>query len=955
MIRSIHIAAALASVTTLQAAVSPEQIEFFEKKVRPVLAEQCYKCHGPDKQKAELRLDSREAILKGSDTGPVVVPGDPDKSSLIKSIKHEGDSKMPEKAPKMPEAQINALADWVKMGVPWPENDKPVASTNHAELIKTHWSFQPIGNPPPPAVRDPGKWVQDPMDRFVLAKLEETNLPPSPIASRYTLIRRATFDLTGLPPTEKEVADFQNDPAPTREAFAKVVDRLLASPRYGECWGRHWLDVARYADHRGYLAGNDSREYPFAWTYRDWVISALNSDLPYDQFLIRQLAADEPGSGAQPQDLAALGFLTLGRRFLNDQNLIIDDRIDVTIRGTMALTVGCARCHDHKFDPISMKDYYALYGVFASCDEERDPGKLPLIPGGKATESYEKVRTDRLTELRSYDQKAANHLAIAMRVNTGLPVTLPPECIEPMLKSRFFTRKLRDERKQLETKLAQAELNPGAPPRAHTLFDRPAPVTQHVFIRGNPGRPGDVVPRRFISFLGGDAKPFSAKSSGRLELAQAIASKDNPLTARVMVNRVWAHHFGTGLVRTPGDFGSRSDPPAHATLLDFLATQFMANGWSVKKLHREILLSATWMQDSTVRPDHQKLDPDNRLLGHQNRQRLSWEQLHDSLLAAAGELDETMYGRPVQLFKEPSPRRRAIYAYIDRQNLPATLRTFDFASPDLMNPQRAITSVPQQALYMMNSPFVMARAASLTDDPEFASTGVEEPQVQELFEHIFARKATREEAAAAIEFVKSARTEQHAESTPMWQYGFGHYDGGSQRMSFTPLPHWTGSAWQGGPKMPDQTLGWCILNADGGHPGHDIAVVKRFTAPRDLSLSLAGRVHRDAEVGNGVLARLVSSRQGQLAEWVVEPKQAVPAPITNVDLKAGETLDFVVESRGDENSDSFQWRATLRASDGSLFSSQTQFHGPLAESRPLSAWEKLAQVLLETNEFAFVD
>jgi hypothetical protein len=956
MLRFIHLALAALSTLTLRAAMPPEQVEFFEKKVRPVLAEQCYKCHGPEKQKAELRLDSRAAILKGSDNGPVVVPGQPDKSSLIKSIRHEGDMKMPEKAPKMPDDQIAALTEWVKLGAPWPENDKPAASNNNAALVKTHWSFQPIRNWPVPAVKDAGKWAQDPLDRFVLAKLEAKNLPPSPIASRYTLIRRASFTLTGLPPTDSEVQSFEKDPAPTREAFAKVVDRLLASPRYGESWGRHWLDVARYADHRGYLAGNDSREYPFAWTYRDWVIRVLNEDLPYDQFLVRQLAADLPGSGAKPEDLAALGFLTLGRRFLNDQNLIIDDRIDVTIRGMMALTVGCARCHDHKFDPISMKDYYAIYGVFASCDEEKDPGKLPLLPGGQGTPAYEQVRADRVAELRAYDKKIATHVSLALQFSHHMTIPLPGAIVEPLIRSRFFTRKLRDERKQIETRIAQAELNPGSPPRAHTLFDRPSPVKQRVFIRGNPGRPGEEVPRRFISFLGGDAQPFSDQSSGRLELARAIASKDNPLTARVIVNRVWAHHFGTGLVRTPGDFGAKSDPPVQGDLLDHLATQFIANGWSLKKLHREILLSATWMQESATRPDHQQLDPDNRLLAHQNRQRLTWEQLHDALLAAAGELDGTMYGRPVQLFKEPTPKRRAIYAYIDRQNLPATLRTFDFASPDLMNPQRAITSVPQQALYMMNSPFVLARAADLVDGPEFASSGVEEPQVQELFERVFARKATRDEVAAAIAFVKTADTTPRDAAAPtLWQYGYGRYDGAKQRMSFTPLPHWTGSAWQGGPKLPDDKLSWCLLTADGGHPGRDLAVIKRFTSPRDMSVSLAGRVHRLSEPGNGVLARIVSGRQGQLAEWVIEPKGASGAPITNIDLKTGETLDFVIESRGDENSDNFQWRALLRATDGTLYGSQTQFHGPAANARPLSPWQKFAQVLLETNEFAFVD
>ncbi len=935
------------------AAVSPEQVEFFEKKVRPVLADQCYKCHGAEKQKADLRLDSREAMMKGADTGPVLVPGEPDKSSLIKSIKHQGDMKMPEKAPKMPEDQIAALSDWVKMGAPWPENDKPAAN-NTASLVKTHWAFQPIASPQPPAFKTQ-RWVQDPLDQFVLAKLEEKKLPPSANASRYTLIRRATFAITGLPPTDEEVDAFESDKSPTRDAFAKVVDRLLASPRYGERWGRHWLDVARYADHRGYLAGNDSREYPFAWTYRDWVIRSLNADMPYDQFIIRQLAADLPDSGAQPEDIAALGFLTLGRRFLNDQTLIIDDRIDVTIRGTMALTVSCARCHDHKFDPISMKDYYALYGVFASSDEQTDPGKLPLIPGGKATDSYEKIRADREAELKAQDRKTAGHVSMALQWNTGLPVVLPGDVVPTLLKARFFTRKVRDDRKQAESKMAKAELDPGAPPRAHAMFDKPSPVKPRIFIRGNPGRPGEEVQRRFISFLGGDAKPFTDKGSGRLDLARAIASKDNPMTARVIVNRVWSHHFGTGLVRTPGDFGAKCETPDHAELLDYLASQFIKNGWSLKKLHRELMLSATWMQDSTVRPDHQQINPENRFLAHQNRQRLTWEALHDSLLVAAGELDDSMFGRPVQLFKEPSPRRRAIYAYIDRQNLPATLRTFDFASPDLMNPQRAITSVPQQALYMMNSPFVMSRAASMVDGPEYASSSVEESQVQDLFERVFARKATREEVASTLEFVKTVGAEKRETPTALWQYGTGHYDGATQRMSFTPLPHWTGSAWQGGAKLPDPKLGWTIVNAEGGHPARDLAVIKRFTAPRGMSISIAGRVHRKAEVGNGVLARIVSSNKGQLAEWVIEPKQAAAPPVTNVDLKAGETLDFVVESRGDENSDSFEWRAILRAADGTQFGTQSQFHGPLNDSRPLTPWEKLAQVLLETNEFAFVD
>jgi hypothetical protein len=423
----------------------------------------------------------------------------------------------------------------------------------------------------------------------------------------------------------------------------------------------------------------------------------------------------------------------------------------------------------------------------------------------------------------------------------------------------------------------------------------------------------------------------------------------------VIVNRVWMHQFGFGLVRTPGDFGAKSELPTHPEMLDFLAAKFMREGWSLKKLQREIMLSSTWMQRSDLRPDGQKLDPENRLLWRQNRQRLNWEALHDSLLAAAGDLDEVMFGRPVQIFKAPFPKRRAIYGYIDRQNLPGTLRTFDFASPDMMNPQRASTSVPQQALYMLNSPFVMERAATLASQPEFASSAVEEAQVQEIYERVFSRRASPEETAAAIAYVKSASVEQRAEPEPLWRFGYGSYHGATQRMSFDPLPHWTGSAWQGGGKLPDKKLGWVFLDADGGHPGREHAAIRRFTAPRDMVLTLSGRVHRNAEVGNGVLARIVSSRQGQLAEWVIEPKQAVPPPISNIEVKAGETLDFVVESRGDENSDSFQWRTVLRATDGQEFGAQSGFRGPQDRAKPLTAWERYAQALLSTNEFAFVD
>jgi cytochrome c553 len=960
-----RIFATILLASTASGAPTPEQVEFFEKSVRPVLAESCYKCHGAEKQKGELRMDSRAALLKGNDSGPVVFPGDPSKGTFLKSIRHEIENKMPEKAPKLSAEKIAALTEWVKIGMPWPENDKPVATKD--DVARKHWAFQPIAKPAVPVVKDATHWAQSDVDRFVLAKLEAAGLTPSPIASRYTLIRRASFDLTGLPPTTATVADFEKDPAPTREAFAKVVDRMLASPQYGERWGRHWLDVARYADHRGYLAGGVSREYPFAWTYRDWVIRSLNEDMPYDQFLTRQLAADLPGSGAKVEDIAALGFLTLGRRFLNNTNDIIDDRIDVIMRGTMSLTVGCARCHDHKYDPITAKDYYALHGVMASCEEDADPEKLPLLPGGKAEPEFLKARAGVLAELREVDQKIADKLSASLRIASGLSVFVSADVVDPLIAKNRIARKLVEDRTRVKNKLVRLELDPGSPPRAHVLRDRAQPVKPHVFLRGNPSRPGEVVDRRFPTFLGGEAAPFK-QGSGRLELAKAITSPTNPLTARVIANRVWLHHFGTGFTPTPGDFGVRSETPVHGELLDWLAVSFTEQGWSLKKLHRTILLSSTWMQDSvhtsqiasanpqSAAKSPQAVDPENRLLWRQNRQRLEWEAMHDALLAAAGNLDETIGGRPVQLFKEPFPKRRAVYAYIDRQNLPGTLRTFDFASPDLMNPQRSTTSVPQQALYMMNSPFVMAQAEALTAGLDFASTQPEERHVQMLYQHILARNATPAEVKMATDYVKAAETAQRTPPPiPAWRYGYGNYDPATRKVSFTPLTHWNGTQWQCAPKLPDPKLGWVNLSAVGGHPSRDLAAIRRFTASREMTVSLSGEIVRAAAAGNGVMARIVSSRQGQLAEYDAGPKATVPSSIERIELAAGETLDFIVESKGDDNSDGFTWLTVLYSTDGISYDAKKQFAGPPPKIDPFTPWERFAQVLLETNEFLFVD
>jgi hypothetical protein len=709
-------------------AADPQAIEFFEKRVRPVLAEKCQSCHGAKRQQAGLRLDSRAALLKGSDSGPVLVPGDPAKSALVKAIHYDGDVLMPPKG-KLPEAVIADLAAWVKMGAPWPESalqaaEKPV---NVAEVRRRHWAFQPVKKPAPPAVKNPA-WVKTPVDAFVLARLESQGLNPAPAADRRTLLRRLSIDLLGLPPTPAEIESFLQDTAPG--AYARLVDRLLASPRYGERWGRHWLDIARYADTKGYVF-TEERRYPFAYTYRDYVIRAFNDDLPFDQFVVQQLAADRLDLGEDKRPLAALGFLTLGRRFLNVVHDIIDDRIDVTMRGLQGLTVGCARCHDHKFDPIPQRDYYSLYGVFASSIE---PKELPLIGHPEQTPellAFEAELTKRKETVARFREEHKDELAKG-------------------------NRKFRDELRKLQNKADEWQAqNPAAPPRAMVLEDARAPVMPHVFLRGNPANRGEAVPRQFLEVVAGEKRqPFRA-GSGRLELARAIASPDNPLTARVLVNRIWHHHFGAGIVRTPSDFGLRGEPPTHPELLDWLAATFMEQGWSVKTMHRLILLSNTYQQ-STENALAAEKDADNRLLARMNRQRLDFEALRDSLLAVAGRLDLTMGGQPVELTTAPFPTRRTVYGFIERQNLPGLFRTFDFASPDTSTARRFTTTVPQQALYLMNSPFVIEQARYFLQRPEVAAQPTDEAKVHRMHWLAYGRAADPEEVRLGLRFLAAA-------------------------------------------------------------------------------------------------------------------------------------------------------------------------------------------------------
>jgi hypothetical protein len=729
--------ALVASFCASAAEPTPAQLQFFENRIRPALADNCYKCHSAqaEKIKGGLLLDSRNGVLKGGDTGPAIVPGDPEKSLLIKAVRYtDPDLQMPPKGNKLPDTTIADLVAWIKMGAPDPR-EATVAEKTWSDSSKTHWAWQPLTKPAVPAVKDP-TWGKTPIDNFILARLEAKDLKPNPPADKRTLIRRATFDLTGLPPTAEEVDAFLKDDS--ADAFAKVVDRLLASPHYGERWGRHWLDVARYSDTKGQIRRQrEDSNYPYAWTYRDYVIRSFNEDKPFNLFVIEQLAADKlPATTRNPTNLCALGFLTVGDRFMEMPNDIINDRVDVVTKGFLGLTVSCARCHDHKFDPIPTKDYYSLFGVFANCVE---PKFEPVITKDLSSPDYRDYYKQRM-ELEQAKDDLQEKLRELRRKQ-----------------DRQGLRQVLRDMRETETKIARLEMtHPGAPPRAMVLQDIRRPHDSPVLVRGDAGNKGPEVPRHFLEVLSGAYRPPFTNGSGRLDLAWAIVSKNNPITPRVLVNRLWLHHFGEGFVSTPDDFGMRSEPPSHPKLLDYLASRLVEEGWSLKKMHRLIMLSSVYQESSANSPRFAQVDPDNRLLWRANIRRLEFEELRDSLLAIGGDLDSTMYGRPVEIEKEPYSTRRTIYGLVDRADLADVLVNFDFANPDLPSGRRHETTVPQQALFLMNSPLVIEQAKKLVALPEFMACLDDAARIDFLYERIYQRPPRPEEVKLGSEFVADA-------------------------------------------------------------------------------------------------------------------------------------------------------------------------------------------------------
>lgn len=716
---------------------------FFESKIRPLLAEHCYKCHSEEagEQKGGLLLDRETGWLKGGDTENAVVAGEPESSLLIKAVSYtDEDLQMPPKY-RLEQDEIDLLRHWIKRGAPGAAEDmgetefsKLGDQTVLFEKAVRHWAFQPVRKPDPPGVSDP-IWNQRPIDRLIFARLEAAGLRPNRPAHPQVLIRRLSYDLTGLPPTPEEVKAFEKASAEHRPAATgELIARLIESPAFGERIARLWLDVARYADtDSSYRPDTKTpRWFPFAFTYRDYVIDAFNADKSYDQFIREQLAADLLDLPENAPELAALGFLAAGPHLKNATESI-DDWIDVTTRGLMGVTAACARCHDHKYEPVPTVDYYSLYGVFASIErsDPLDEKNMPLMPGyepGELEKDYlrKRAEVDEAIDAAGSRKARNNNRSVAEKI--------------------------------METDLARLLVHhDGGPAHAMVVNETKQPVEPYVFVRGQRGSRGESVPRRFLKVLDPEQKPFAADTSGRLDLVERIVDKSNPLTARVLVNRLWGALMGGHIVDTPSDFGLQGASPSHPELLDWLAADFMDSGWSVKRLVLEIVSSRTYQQRADSNGMAVAADPENRLLWRANRKHLAVEAIRDGMLATSGKLDRRRRGRSAPLWGEGYTRRRSIYGFIDRFNLDPTLRAFDFPSPTQSQPARGESIVAPQALFAMNSPFVIDQARAVADSTRVQSADSIEGKVAALFETILQRPPTPAEQTRMGRFLEQQR------------------------------------------------------------------------------------------------------------------------------------------------------------------------------------------------------
>ncbi len=740
--------------------IPAEQVEFFEREVRPLLVKHCFECHSAKSKPLQggLRLDTRDGTRQGGESGRVIVPGKPGESLLIDAVRHDG-IEMPPKR-KLPIREIRIFERWVALGAPDPRTGGPSISavSPDSPQARAWWAFRPFTASDPRLDND--SWSRNRIDPFVLARLRDARLEPSSEADRRTLARRLSFDLAGLAPAPADVDQFVADTSPG--AYERLVARLLASPAYGEHWGRFWLDKARYADALPGFEG--STAHP--WRYRDWVVDALNADAGYDDFVKRQLATDLMASTGS-DDLAALGFFGLSPSYWKDLKLDIslvretvakelEERVDTFGRTFLGLTLACSRCHDHKFDPISNRDYYAIGGVLMSSRPVDRPlaGDDVWLPIREAREQVRNLSVS-LAKMKEQLPKTAENKKKFKEVEQQI-ATIRKSA--EFASGTIMVRAVED---------ASIHVVPDGPARNRIEFRRGEPRDLHIHIRGNPMRKGPLVARRFLEVLTrGKLRPFQ-KGSGRLELAEALFDDGHPLVARVIVNRIWEHHFGQGLVRTPSNLGTQGQKPSHPGLLDDLARRFVENHWSLKWLHREIVGSATYRQSSRNRQEGQATDPANRLLWRFLPRRLAIEPWRDSMLQATGSLDQRL-GGPAGDLGNANNRRRTLYGKIDRKTLNVILKMHDFPDPGTHSPRREPTTTPVQQLFAMNSPFLFQQADRLAGQVPIQPGQSVRSSVHTAYRALFQRAPTIDEVSLAESFLSSDQATDKKSVAARW-------------------------------------------------------------------------------------------------------------------------------------------------------------------------------------------
>ena len=762
-------------VCAADATLTAEQTKFFENKIRPVLVKQCESCHTastPKGPKGGLTLDTRDGLLKGGDTGAAVVPNNLKKSLIIKAMKGEDLSQMPPKE-KLGADVIADFEKWITMGAPDPRDGKASVAPPKIDIEKgkEHWAFQQVKNPTVPTG---STWANTPIDQFIAVKHTELNVKPVADADARTLARRAYHDLIGLPPTPEQLDEFLKDQSP--QAFEKLIDKLMASPQFGEKWGRHWLDVARYAESSG---KDRNTVFPFAWRYRDYVIDSFNKDKPINRFFVEQLAGDllpHKDDNQKAEHTVATGYLALGTKSVDERNRkqfemdVADEQIDAFSQGMLGLTIACARCHDHKFDPIPTKDYYSVAGIFLSTDtlfgtpggpQGRQSSALAVLPADcdgptgpvLSKKEVEKLQ-DRLIDLkkqlddsREADRKAGQLQLRALALLQQIAIT--------------------------EKQLTYYEKDGTPKKMAMATKDRTFPKDSKVMIRGDIDKPGETAPRGVVQVLNPGSFKISRGESGRKDLAEWVASDKNPLTARVYVNRIWQQLFGAGLVTTPDNFGTMGRKPSHPELLDYLASQFTSTGWSNKQLIRTLMLSHTYRLSSEANTGNYGIDPDNAGLWRMSKRRLSAEAIRDSMLAIAGVLDVTKpNGSPTQKLEGNiaqvqrygfgntndfyDSKHRTVYLPIIRDSVPESLDLFDFAEPSLVNGKRDDTSVPAQALYMMNNSQVL-KLADAAAQKTMQRNSSDTERIDLSFRTVLGRNPSVKEANAAEVYLGKIR------------------------------------------------------------------------------------------------------------------------------------------------------------------------------------------------------